>query len=39
MNTRILKKIFIAVFFIFGIAEASAWGVTGHRVVAEIKEN
>ena len=39
MNTRILKKIFIAVFFIFGIAEASAWGVTGHRVVAEIAEN
>ena len=39
MNTRILKKIFIAVFFIFGIAEASAWGVTGHRIVAEIAEN
>ena len=39
MNTRILKKIFIAVFFILGIAEASAWGVTGHRVVAEIAEN
>jgi len=39
MNTRILKKIFIAVFFIFGIAEVSAWGVTGHRVVAEIAEN
>lgn len=39
MNTRILKKIFIAVFFIFGIVEASAWGVTGHRVVAEIAEN
>ena len=39
MNTRILKKIFIAVFFIFGIAEASAWGVTGHSVVAEIAEN
>ena len=39
MNTRILKKIFIAVFFVFGIAEASAWGVTGHRVVAEIAEN
>jgi S1/P1 endonuclease family protein len=39
MNTRVLKKIFIAVFFIFGIAEASAWGVTGHRVVAEIAEN
>ena len=39
MNTRILKKIFVAVFFIFGIAEASAWGVTGHRVVAEIAEN
>lgn len=39
MNTRILKKVFIAVFFILGIAEASAWGVTGHRVVAEIAEN
>ena len=39
MNTRILKKIFIAVFFILGIAEVSAWGVTGHRVVAEIAEN
>ena len=39
MNTRILKKIFIAVFFVFGIAEMSAWGVTGHRVVAEIAEN
>ena len=39
MNTRILKKIFIVVFFIFGIAEMSAWGVTGHRVVAEIAEN
>ena len=39
MNTRILKKIFIAVFFILGVAEASAWGVTGHRVVAEIAEN
>ena len=39
MNTRILKKIFIAVLFIVFIADVSGCGVTGHRVVAEIAEN
>lgn len=39
MNYNLLKPIVFFAFLVLGSSELSAWGLTGHRVVAEIAEN